>query len=262
MAPQQAANAWQQILEIEPNHAKALRTLRELYATAGDFAGLEKLYARLGQEDELVEALLGIADRIEARGSRLPLVERAAQLAQKRADIAKDAAATPALERARQVWERVLAVDPQHVGAATALAPIYAKQEKWARPIAVLEIALAAAPDTKTRLDKIAQIRQLCEQRLSSRNLAFMWTVRAFNLDPESDDLFSEVLRLAGEADQWRDVIATFEGHLPGGARAPEVGRDTQLRLLRELARIANKRLSDLERARGLPPPRDRAAAR
>ncbi|HEX7839549.1 MAG TPA: tetratricopeptide repeat protein, partial [Kofleriaceae bacterium] len=58
-APQQAAAAWQDVLEIEPGHAKALRTLRELYATAGDFAGLERLYARLGQQEELVDALLG-----------------------------------------------------------------------------------------------------------------------------------------------------------------------------------------------------------
>ena len=31
-APQQAAAAWQDVLDIEPAHAKALRTLRELYA--------------------------------------------------------------------------------------------------------------------------------------------------------------------------------------------------------------------------------------
>jgi len=94
----------QRVLELEPNHAKALRTLRELYATAGDFTGLEKLYARLGQEEELVDALLGIADRLDAKAQRLPLVERAAQLAQQRAESAKDAAQVTALERARQVW--------------------------------------------------------------------------------------------------------------------------------------------------------------
>ena len=37
-SPQAAAEAWSSILEIEPTHAKALRTLRELYATAGEFA--------------------------------------------------------------------------------------------------------------------------------------------------------------------------------------------------------------------------------
>ena len=175
------------MLEIEPGHSKALRTLRELYATAGDFAGLERLYARLGQQEELVDALLGIADRLEARVARLPLVERAAQLAQQRADAARDAAAAPALERARQVWERVLAIEPQHTAAATALAPIYARQEKWSRLIQVLEIELAAAPDLAARLAKIAQIRQLCEQKLASRTLAFTWTLRAFELEPTSD---------------------------------------------------------------------------
>src|SRR5262249_3265377 len=71
MAPGAAADAWKQILDIEPGHAKALRTLRELYATAGDFTGLESLYAKLGQEDELVDALLAIADRLEGKAARL-----------------------------------------------------------------------------------------------------------------------------------------------------------------------------------------------
>ncbi|HSK02744.1 MAG TPA: hypothetical protein VK932_15945, partial [Kofleriaceae bacterium] len=95
-APQAAAEVWQQVLELEPAHARALRTLRELYATAGDFHGLERLYARLGQEEELVDALLAIADRLEGKAARLPLVERAAQLAQQRADAAPAVAAAAA----------------------------------------------------------------------------------------------------------------------------------------------------------------------
>jgi len=270
-APQAAAAAWQEILEIEPGHAKALRTLRELYATAGDFTGLEKLYARLGQEDELVEALLGIADRLEGKAQRLPLVERAAQLAQQRADVAtatdapveavvekprgrrgatdvgKDGApGAQALERARQVWERVLSVDPQHQGAAAALAPIYSKQEKWAKLITVLEIELAAAKDLTARLAKIAQIRHLCEQRLTSRTLAFTWTLRAFDLDPASDALYVDVLRLASELEQWREVAATFEKH----AKREQLPDAIKLKLYRELARIAGRRLADPDRAR------------
>jgi tetratricopeptide (TPR) repeat protein len=246
-APQQAAAAWQDILDIEPGHAKALRTLRELYATAGDFTGLERLYARLGQQEELVDALLGIADRLEARAARLPLVERAAQLAQQRADTAKEPAAAHALERARQVWERVLAVDPQHTAAASALAPIYARQEKWSRLITVLEIELAAAPDQRARLAKIAEIRQLCEQKLASRTLAFTWTLRAFDLDPTSEALYADVLRLANEPDQWREVAAAFESQLAPGKPLSDAGK---LKLVRELARIASRRLGDPERAR------------
>ncbi|NVB83755.1 MAG: tetratricopeptide repeat protein [Kofleriaceae bacterium] len=246
-APQQAAAAWKEILDFEPNHAKALRTLRELYAMAGDFAGLEQLYAKLGQEDELVEALLAIADRIDAKAARLPLVERAAQLAQKRAENAKENQAAAMLEKARQVWERVLAVEPTHVGAATALAPIYTKQEKWARLITMLEIELGALHEVPARLAKIAEIRQLVERRLSSRNLAFTWTIRAFDLDPNSEALYTDVLRLASEAEQWREVVAAFERAIAGGTLAEPI----RLKLFRELAKIASKRLGDAEKARG-----------
>jgi tetratricopeptide (TPR) repeat protein len=267
-APQAGANVWQQVLELDPNHARGLRTLRELYAMAGDFAGLEKLYARLGQEEELVEALLGIADRLEAKQQRLPLVERAAQIAQQRAEAAaagnapvpapapkgrrgrtneEGTPAQQALERARQVWERVLAIEPQHVGAATALAPIYTAQEKWARLITMLEIEVAAAPDLAAKLHKIGQIRQLTEQKLASRTLAFTWTLRAFDLDPTSDALYGDVLRLASEPDQWREVVGVFEKH----ARSTAIETKIRLKLLRELARIASRRLADPERARG-----------
>jgi tetratricopeptide (TPR) repeat protein len=250
-APQQAAAAWQDLLEIEPAHAKALRTLRELYANAGDFAGLERLYARLGQPEELVDALLGIADRLEAKAARLPLIERAAQLAQQRADAARDATAGTAIERARQVWERVLAVDPQHTAAASALAPIYARQEKWSRLITVLEIELSAAPDLEARLAKITEIQKLCEQKLASRTLAFTWSLRAFDLDPASEALYGDVLRLAHEPDQWREVVAAFENQL-AKHRAPDeqLPDPVKLKLLRQLAKIASRRLADPERAR------------
>ena len=249
-APQVAAEQWQKVLELEPGHAKALRTLRELYATAGDFTGLEKLYARLGQEEELVDALLGIADRLDGRDKRLPLVERAALLSQQRAETAPEGPAqTQALERARQVWERVLAVEPHHVGAATSLAPIYAKQEKWARLITMYEVELAAAPDVKARLAKIAQIRQLCEQKLASRTLAFTWTLRAFDLDPTSDVLYADVLRLASEPEQWRDAAAIFEKHV-ARTDADALDDKLKLKLYRELAKIASRRLVDPERAR------------
>lgn len=246
-SPAAAATAWQEILDIEPTHGKALRTLRELYAAAGDFTGLEKLFARLGQEDELVEALLGIADRLDDKAKRLPLVERAAQHAQQRAEVAKEGPPQiQALERARQVWERVLAVEPTHVGAAKALVPIYTKQEKWPRLITVLEIELAAAPDHAARLAKIAQIRQLCEQKLASRTLAFTWTLRAFELEPTNEALYTDVLRLASEPDQWKDAAAAFDRALA----LPNLDEALKLKLYRELAKIASRRLVDPERAR------------
>jgi len=99
------------------------------------------------------------------------------------------------------------------------------------------------------RLAKIAQIRQLCEQKLASRTLAFTWTLRAFDLEPMSSPLYADVLRLAQEPEQWREVAAMFDKHLS----SPDAGMiddATRLKLLRELAKIASRRLVDPERAR------------
>jgi tetratricopeptide (TPR) repeat protein len=48
-APALAAEAFAAILAIEPHHAKALRTLRELYAAAADWERLEALYLGLAR---------------------------------------------------------------------------------------------------------------------------------------------------------------------------------------------------------------------
>jgi hypothetical protein len=97
------------------------------------------------------------------------------------------------------------------------------------------------------RLAKIAQIRKICEDKLTSRTLAFTWTLRAFDLDPENDALYADVLRLASEIEQWREIATVFEKH----ASNPNVAEATRLKLFRELAKIASRRLNDHERARG-----------
>lgn len=244
-ATAQAAAIWQEILDLDPQHGKALRTLRELYAAAGDYDGLEKLYARIGAADDVVEALLGVADRLEGKALRLPIVERAAVLADKRAT---ESGKADAAERAARVWERVLAVEANHVAAATALAPVYRKAEKWARLLSVLEIQLSAAEDKQDRLTRMAEIRALCEQKLGSKTLAFSWALRSFELEPTSAPLRGELVRLASEPDQYRDLANVFGRH----GHNPELPAEVRVAILREQARLTSKRLADVDAARAL----------
>ncbi len=240
-----AAGIWQEILDLDPHHAKALRTLRELYASAGDYDGLERLYARIGMADDVVEALLGVADRLEGKALRLPVVERAAVLADKRA---AESTRPDAADRAARVWERVLAVEPAHVRAAAALAPVYRRSEKWARLLSVLEIQLAAREERDERLAAMAEIRALCEQKLGSKTLAFSWALRAFELDPQSVELRGELVRLVSEPDQVRELVAALGRHAHDAA----LPQDVRVALLREQARLAGRRLGDMDGARAL----------
>ena len=166
-APQAAAAAWQEVLDLEPNHAQGaahaaravrdgrrLRRPRAAVRAARPGGGARRRAARDRRSPRR-------ARRSGCRSSSAPRSSRSSAPSARRSPKRRAAQRDPrtpraTLERARQVWERVLAVEPQHIGAAAALAPIYAKQEKWARLITVLEIELAAAPDVGARLAKIA----------------------------------------------------------------------------------------------------------
>src|SRR5439155_16657154 len=123
-APTRAAEVYREILHIQPGHAKAQRTLRELYAHQGDFAELERLYAETGQWEELAEALLAVVDRSTDTAGRIKLLGRIAE-------IYIEKLGKP--ERAVKSYERILALEPGNLEAARALVPIYQQTEKWAR---------------------------------------------------------------------------------------------------------------------------------
>ncbi len=254
-APAQAAEAFVEILKLDPGHVRALRTLRELYAAAGDYDRLEQLYGDLGQWDELVDALGAIADRLDDKAARLGVLERAAHIAQRRADAAAGAAPDhaipgPVADKLARVWERVLGVDAHNATAAAALAPLYARQEKWARLLPVLEVQLATAPDAATRLARMLEIRELCEQRLGSRSLAFTWAARAFEVEPAREASEADLLRLASEPEQWLEVGAVLDRVLARPqAELPDAVR---LRLARTAARVAATRLGQPDKARAL----------
>lgn len=236
-APAEAARVLRQILDIQPKHNRALRTLRDLYAAAGDHQALEELYGQLGQWDELIEALHAMADRRDDRDEKLALLERAAEIAAERLD-------NP--DKVARAYERVQSVDAKHRAAAQALVPLYESTEKWARLLSSYEVLLEHAESDPERLDIHLKIRALCEDRLGSKALAFQWIARAFDLDPDNPQLLDELQRLGGEADQWDQVAELLAKRVD----ADDIGDEQKLRLLRELGKISAMRLHEPERAR------------
>jgi tetratricopeptide (TPR) repeat protein len=237
-APALAAEVFQELLQLRPGHSRALRTLREIYAAEGNYHALERLYADLGQWSDLVDAFQTIADRIDDPATRLYLLERSAAIAAEHFD-------KP--DRIARAYERLLTVAPEHLDAARALVPIYQATEKWARLLSTYEILLAHAGGAGEKLDLHLKIRDLCEDKLNSKSMAFQWTARAYQLDPARADLRADLGRLGAEADQWSEVAQILDARV----RTPGVSEDERLEILRELGRIAADRLHEPERARG-----------
>src|SRR4029079_4887910 len=57
-----AIEVFKRIQELQPKNARAARALREIYATAGDYAALESLYAEHGAFGDLCDQLTSLAD--------------------------------------------------------------------------------------------------------------------------------------------------------------------------------------------------------
>lgn len=236
-APDQAAVAYTEILDLDPGHGRALRTLRELYGHSGDYQALERLLGRLGQWDELVDTLQAMGDRADDAERKVLLYRRAAAVA---------AEHLPQPEKVARAYERVLSVDPNDLDAARALIPVYQRTAKWARLLSTYEVLLAHAGDDDRKLELQLQIRDLCEQQLGSKALAFQWTARAYELRPDDEQLLADLERLGAEADAWDEVAEVLDRRV-----ADERTDDGErLRLLRELGKIAAVRLHQPERAR------------
>src|SRR3569623_749393 len=63
-AGEAAIEVFKRVQELQPQNVRATRALREIYAQAGDFAALERLYADQGNYEDLCETLVVLADRL------------------------------------------------------------------------------------------------------------------------------------------------------------------------------------------------------
>ena len=234
-AGEAAIEVFKRVQELQPQNVRATRALREIYAQAGDFAALERLYADQGNYEDLCETLATLADRTPDAVARTRMLERVAIIASEKLH-------QP--ERALKAYERILAADPGNVRAAEALVPLYRAAQKWPRLLATYEVlagksadgSFRVAPDV--RLAILRDARQIAEQRMGSKGLAFQWAARCFEVDPTDKATEADLERLAGDADEW-DVLA--ELYAKRLAVTPDSAEKQSL--LRRLLKIASARL-------------------
>ncbi|MEK6607086.1 MAG: tetratricopeptide repeat protein [Myxococcota bacterium] len=237
-AREAAVEAWQRILEIKPDHAKAVRALRDLHVAGEDWSALEALFAPRGAWAELCETLSQAADRADA-SLKLPLLRRVAE-------IAADPTRLGRAEIAQKAWERVLAEQSDSVEAARALLPLYEKASMWSRLLAMQEVLLEATSQREEQLALLEDIRVLCEKRLGSKPLAFQSCKRAFALDPDDAALRMETARLGREAGALEDLVAVWREHVDGLR-----DEDARTDLRREIAEVLRVDLGRGDEARG-----------
>lgn len=223
-----AALAWKRLLDLQPGHAKSMRSLKEAYLQSKNWEALEELYSGIGDYEGLVEVLGIAADRADDLETRVKLSFRCAELYH-------DPINQP--DRAIRHYERVLAVDEKNARAARELAPIYRRTEKWNRLLGVLEIALAHTEDTDERVLLMEDMREIAASRMNNRTLAYEWATRAFEELPTDAGVGETLLKSAEIADKYEEFVALLRKHID------KFSGNERLETLRTIAKLSLEKL-------------------
>jgi tetratricopeptide (TPR) repeat protein len=236
-----AIEYYERILEQEPAHDQAIRSLDGLYAA-------EQRWDRLAQ---LLER------RLQGAGGeqRLDLQQRLGTLLFTRLGDAAGALAylegvlreRPGATEARQLVEKILDVAELRSRAAIVLEAVYMDRDEVLDLVRVLEIHLEFADGANERRDLLRRVAQLRDERLRDDSGALEAFARLLPLDPDdarARQRMLEIARRLGAHERAAGVLTTTAA----AATAPL----PRAEILMDVARLCETQLDDASRAEGV----------
>ncbi|HUQ06344.1 MAG TPA: tetratricopeptide repeat protein [Kofleriaceae bacterium] len=214
--PDDAINAWEQVLELDPSRSDAVGALDQLYRRERRWHDVVDLYERR----------MGFAVGIEeAVALRIRLAEvQENQLEDRTTAVDSYAAALggdPGNVQALAALERLVGDPSVRAAAAEVLEPIYIARQDWPRLARLNEQQLEASSEPGERLGLTLQIARIYEEQLEDLEGAFKWYARVFREDPTDDSIRDQLQRLAQIVDDWPGLARVYQDLLddePGEA--------------------------------------------
>ena len=234
-----AIQSLRDLIDIAPDDDVALDNLTELYRAADRNEDLAELYDRRAEGSRVPEL---------AAGYRLELARLLARPGCDR-------------ERALDQLEQIVDVLPGHAGATEelekflddealkeraidVLGRVYEHTDDWRKLVALNDHRLALQHDPIDRAAILLASAALWENRGRDLVRAFSVAREAFEASPESDDVRSDLVRLAESTSSWDALAAAFEK-----AATSVSDREVKLGFLAAVAEICEERLDDARRA-------------
>ncbi|MCB9538753.1 MAG: tetratricopeptide repeat protein [Myxococcales bacterium] len=228
-----AADAWREVLALQPGELHAETYLRELYLRRADWDALSALYGDKGDWEGLVRLLGGVAADAADVTTRVELFRRMAQVCLVELD--NETAAV-------ECWERILEEDGDNLEAARTLAPYYARTERWDALVTVLEVVLRNDPEDPVAV--MTELARVHEQHRDDVALAYGWNAQALHRAPDREGLLEEARRTAGASGQYTELAELLESMVEEVESA-----EVEVRLRRVLAEICAEELGRNEEA-------------
>ena len=229
---------YERILEIDPVHEHALRSLESLYASEGHWDRLARLHERrlqgaAGEERLDLEQRLGtlLFTKIGDAAGALSYLEHVLR-------------ERPSSTEARQLVEKILEVPELRSQAAIVLEAVYTERDEVADLVRVLEIHLEFASALDERRDLLRRVAELRDERLRDDAGALEAFARLLPLDPDDARARQRTLEVARRTNAHERAAAVLTA-TAAAAAAPS----PRAEILMDLARLWENQLDDIERA-------------
>ena len=229
-----AIERYRRVLEFDPDHDGAVKSLDRLYEKEGmwaDLADILRLEVERAEDAEQVRQLLRLGTLYETALDDIG--EAIAAYKEVLAVHAQHAEAVQALERLFEVGHEQPTIGE-------VLEPLYMENEDWARLHYLVESLLQHQEPGEDRMRAMHRLAEICLEKLDDTNRAFDWYGKAFQEMPEDEHSRAEVARLAAETERWADVVAVYHQGLQNT-------HDTELirSICHEMASVHRQKLQD-----------------
>jgi tetratricopeptide (TPR) repeat protein len=205
-SPDRAAQAYELVLQLEPEHSAALEALARLRERSGD-------------ADAALEAILALADQATTPEARAEQLLRAAKLLEDRGD--KDGAIDH--------YKQALDANPKDKGASAALRAAYVARGDVAAAVDLLELELGRTEGERAQARLAGEMARLLRDKVKDDLRAEQAAKRAVQLDPSNMDALRVLGDIAFEDARFVEASAHY-GRMVG--RVESLGQDEAVRIL------------------------------
>jgi len=220
--PRAALEHYRSALEERSNYLPALKAAARLLTELEEWA-------------ELADLFLSTVEEAPTRRRKLYLLDRAAEVAERRLD-------RP--EIAIGAWEEILEIADEYPRAYSALGRLYAETRRWEDLVDLKLREVDEVDDDEEAAALYLRAAEICAKRLEETSRAEEFYRRALTLVPDFLPALEGLGRLYAEDDRWEEIARMSERELHEMQPGPEVARQMEV-----LAEILDERLDRPEDA-------------
>jgi tetratricopeptide (TPR) repeat protein len=228
---------WQKVHSLKPGHPKAMKILKDLYASNHNWDELETLFSERENWVGYIETLSHAAERTTNSDEKRELYFKVAQAYTEK--LGKP-------ERAIKPYEKILKVEPQNALAAKNLLPLYENSKKWQLAASMYEILFNNSDDPYEKLEWLEKLIQTNEEELKNPKECFKWCGEAYIIDPSNDSIIEKFEKFAAISKNWEKLSEIYNENLDN------VEGDDKLDLCAKLARIYVDELTELDKGEAI----------